>query len=275
MTPRRGSGQGLRVLLARVAGLFRGGRRDERLREEISHHLESLTAEYVRRGMPAAEARVAALRCFGSVANLTSDYSRQRGIPGVDALIQDVRFACRILLRDRGFAATATLVLGLGIGVNNMMFTLIYAATLRGLPIRDPGRVVHISTVDQRFPDRPLSFPEFEDVSGGTSTLSSAAAFLSAPVAVGDEGRGADRFDATYLSAHAFDLVGTSPLLGRMFSADEDQPGREFLVVLGHRAWWTRYRADPGIIGQRILVDGSPGNGHRRDAAALWLPNHG
>ena len=69
-----------------------------------------------------------------------------------------------MLARERGFAITSILVLGLGIGVNNMMFTLIYGTTMRGLPIPERDRVLHVSTVDQRFPDRPLTYPEFSEL---------------------------------------------------------------------------------------------------------------
>ena len=150
---------------------------------------------------------------------------------------QDVRFALRLLLRDRGFAATALLVLGVGIGVNNMMFTLIYSLTMRGLPIERADRVLHVSTFDRRFPDRPLSYPEFDEIRAGARNFTGIAAFVNAPVAVGDDGRAPDRFDATYLSSNAFGLVGTQPIRGRVFTIDDDRPGAAPLVLIGSAAW--------------------------------------
>ena len=79
-------------------------------------------------------------------------------------LMQDFGFAVRLLSRDRRFTIAAMLVLGLGIGVNNMYFTLIYGQTMRGLPIRDGDRVLAVSTINERGADRPLSYLEFEDV---------------------------------------------------------------------------------------------------------------
>ena len=79
-------------------------------------------------------------------------------------LAQDVRFAVRLLRRDRGFAATAVFVLGIGIGVNNMFYTILHAHTLRGLPIAGADRIVYITTFDDRSPDRALSYTDYEAI---------------------------------------------------------------------------------------------------------------
>src|SRR5918993_5211487 len=96
-------------------------------------------------------------------------------------LLQDIRFALRLLRRDRGFAATAVFVLAVGIGINNMFFTILYAHTLRGLPIADAARIVHISAIDDRSPDRPLSLAEFTAIRQ-SQTLAAVAALTAAPV---------------------------------------------------------------------------------------------
>ncbi len=281
MTLRRRSGQAsLRVVLSRLVGLFRPGSHDEELNQEIETHLELLVDDYVRRGISEADARNAACRAFGGVDRTKAAYRDQRGLPILDALMQDVRFALRLLVRDRGFAVTAILVLGLGIGVNNMMFTLIYGSTMRGLPIPEPDRVLHVSTFDQRFPDRPLSFPEFDELRAGARTFQGLAAFVNRPVAVSDEGRAADRFDGTYLSANAFGLVGTAPVLGRAFAEADDRPGAQPVAVLGASAWRSRYASDPAILGRSILVDGTattvvgvmPEPSRFPSTAQVWLP---
>ena len=85
-------------------------------------------------------------------------------MPLVDSLTQDVRFALRVLVRDRGFALTAILVLGLGIGVNTMLCTIICAHTLRGLPVTRADRILYVSAFDDRVNDRALSYPDLLDV---------------------------------------------------------------------------------------------------------------
>jgi predicted permease len=177
----------------------------------------------------------------------------------VDTPSQDLRFACRVLVRDRSFAATAVLVLAIGIGVNNMMFAMIYSSTtLRGLPIERPDRVLEISTFDQRFPNRALSYPEFDDLRRGVRLFAALAAFASAPLAVADEGRTPERFDGTYLTGNAFSLVGTAPSMGRGFIADDDRPGAVPVAILGNQAWRVRYGGDLSILGRTIFIDGQP-----------------
>lgn len=248
----------MRAWLWRILGLT-GRHSDEALQQEIDTHLALQAEEFERRGMSRRDARDAALRAFGGVEKTTSNYRRQRGLPLLDALGQDIRFACRMLMRDRGFAATAIVVLAIGIGVNNMMFTLIYGSTtLRGLPIERPDRVLEFSTFDQRFPNRALSYPEFDDLRRGVRLFAGIAAFASAPLAVADENRTPERFDGTYLTENAFSLVGTAPIMGRGLTADDDRPGAPPVAILGSRAWHSRYAGNPAILGRTILVDGQP-----------------
>jgi predicted permease len=173
-------------------------------------------------------------------------------------LLQDARFGVGVLLRDRGFALTAVAVLGLGIGVNNMMFTIIYAHTLRGFAVPNPDRVLYISTFDDRVPDRALSYPELEDLRTAARSFADLAAFISLPVAVGDEGRVPDRFEGTFVSPNAFDLLGLRPLRGRGFTPDDDRPGAANVALLGAGAWQSRYGGDTDVIGRTIAINGVP-----------------
>jgi putative ABC transport system permease protein len=270
----------MRAWLARVAGVFRGRRRDADLQQEIDTHLALLADELERRGITREDANVEARRAFGGVQRTRMAYREQLGFPIVDAFVQDVRFAVRMLTRERGFAITSILVLGLGIGVNNMMFTLIYGITMRGLPIPERDRVLHVSTVDRRFPDRPLTYPEFSELRDQARSFEGLAAYVTAPVALGDDGRAADRFEATYLTANAMTLVRTAPVLGRAFDDADDRPGAAAVAILGAAAWRARYAGDPSVLGLTVLVDGRPATviGVMPDpsrfpsTAEVWLP---
>jgi macrolide transport system ATP-binding/permease protein len=158
---------GIRVLFSRLLDLVFASRRERRLDEEIRHHLDLLTDQYLADGMTPVEARQAARRAFGGVEPMKEAYRDQRGLPLVDTLRQDFRFAIRLLNRHRGFAITAILVLGIGIGVNNMLFTMLNAHTLRGLPMPASHRVLWLSTVDDRGRERGLSFADYRDIAGG------------------------------------------------------------------------------------------------------------
>jgi putative ABC transport system permease protein len=270
----------IRVIVSRMLDLVLRRRRDDRLDEEIQGHLELLSEEYRARGMTAADARAAARRAFGGVDQMKAMYRDQRGLPVVDAVSQDLRFALRLLHRDRGFALTVVAVLGLGIGVNNMLFTIVNAHTIRGLPIPRPDRVLYVSTVDARNADRGVSYPDFEDVRRAAQSFVGLSAFINAPVAVGGDGRSAERFDGTFVSANAFAVLGVQPILGRAFTAEEDQPGAPAVAVLGSGAWRSRYAGDRAIIGRSILVNGAPATviGVMADrsgfpsTAQVWLP---
>src|SRR6185503_1148266 len=155
---------GIRVLISRVLDLLFSGRRERRLEEEIRDHLDLLAEQYIADGMTPVEARQAARRAFGGVEQMKETYRDERGLPFVDALRQDFRFAIRLLNRNRGFALTAVLVLGIGIGVNNMLFTILNTHTLRGLPIPSSHRVLWLSTVDDRGRDRGVSFADYQDI---------------------------------------------------------------------------------------------------------------
>jgi putative ABC transport system permease protein len=247
-----------RVFVSRALDLLRRSRRDARLDEEIEGHLALLTRDFLAQGLSPVDARVAARRAFGGVDQLESVYRDQRGLPFVDAFMQDVRFAARLLTRDRGFAVTAALVLGVGIGVNNMFFTIVNAHTIRGLPVSRASRIVYVSTSDDRNRDRGLSFPDFLDLRDRASSFVGLSAFTTAPAIVAGDGSPADRFTATFLSANAFELIGVRPVMGRGFVTADDRPGSPPVVMLGHAVWQSRYGSDPQSLGRSILVSGTP-----------------
>jgi predicted permease len=268
------------VLMSRVLDAILRRRRDSRLTEEITTHLELLTADYIARGLTPDDARAAARRAFGGVDQLKAVYRDQRGLPVVDALTQDLQFAWRLLGRDRGFSVTAVLVLGLGIGVNNMLFTILNAHTIRGLPLPNADRVAYISTFDDRNQDRGVSYPDYVDVRDSARSFVGLSAFTNAPATVSGDGRPAARFAATFVSANAFDLIGVRPVLGRGFAAEDDRSESPNVAMLGKSAWQSRYGGDPAVLGQAIVVDGAPativgvipeGSGFPT-SAEIWLP---
>jgi predicted permease len=254
-------------------------RKGDALNEEIDTHLSLLEDDYRRRGMSAADARDAARRAFGGVHKVRQLHRAERGLTLIDGAGQDIKFAMRVLRRDRGFALTAILVLGLGIGVNNMMFTIIYGHTLRTLPIERPERVLYVSTFDERVPDRPLSYPDLEDLQAAAN-FSGFTAFINAPAAVSDEGRTPERFDSAYVTANAFDVIGRTLVMGRTFAPDEERPGAPLVTLLSRAAWQSRYGGDHAILGRTILVNGTPATviGVVPDrsgfpsTAQIWLP---
>ena len=192
---------------------------------------------------------------------------------------QDLLFGLRGLGRDRGFSVTAILVLGLGIGVNNMLFTMIYGHTMRGLPIPRADRVLHISTIDDRGADRGLSDVQLDAIRS-VAALDGVAAFRTQPMIIGDQGRAPERLVGAYVSANAFALLGIAPIFGRGFAPEEDQPGAVPVVIIGDDVWQSRYASDASMLGRSIFVNGTPATvvGVMPDrsgfpsTAGVWLP---
>ena len=270
----------VRVLMSRALDLLFSRRRERRLEEEIRDHLDLLTEQFAATGLAPDDARAAARRAFGGVDQIKEAYRDQRGLPFVDVLGQDVRFAVRMMRRNRGFALTAVLVLGLGIGVNNMLFTIFSAHTLRGLPIRQSQRVLFISSLDNRGADRGLSFADYTDIRNAARRYRGIAAFRSGPMVVAGDGHAAERLDGAFVTANTFDLIGVQPVLGRGFAAPDDTPGAAGVAMLSRTAWATRYGSDPAVLGRTVTVNDRPvvligilpDRSGFPGTAGIWLP---
>jgi putative ABC transport system permease protein len=270
----------VRTFVSRLLDVILRRSRDERLADEVRTHLDLLANDLVARGMTPADAALAARKMFGNPDRVRIAHREQRGFSWIDSLAQDVRFALRLLTRERGFALTAILVLAVGIGVNNMFFAIVYAHKFRGLPIPQPGRVLSVSAFDDRAPDRLISLNEFDDLSREQTTFAGLAAYAAAAITVGDDNRTPDRFDAAYVSSNALGLLGIAPVIGTLPSADYDRSGTPAVVMLGVNAWQSRYNADTSIVGRTILINGMPADvvavlperAGFPSAAGVWLP---
>lgn len=270
----------IRAFVSRALDLVFRRRRDEALSEEIQSHLDRLTDDYVARGMTPADARTAARRAFGGVEQVKEAYRDQRGLPILDALAQDVRFAVRLLRKDRAFALSAVVVLAVGIGVNNMLFTILNAHTMRGLPITAVDRVVYVSSFDDRTADRGISYPDFVDLRNAARDVVGLSAFSSAPVVLGGDQRAPDRLEGAFVSQDGFGRLGIAPILGREFSPEDDRAGATPVVILGGGTWTSRYGAAPDVLGRSILVNGAPAvvvgvmpeRSGFPSTAEIWLP---
>jgi len=174
------------------------------------------------------------------------------------SFLQDLRYAVRLLVKDKWFTLVAATALALGIGVNNTVFTFVNAVLIRGLPFDDPDRIMSLGTRDARNRDGGVSYLEFQDWREGTKAFAGMAAFSGQTMNVSDEGRAPERFGGPYISGNAFKLIGERPILGRDFLPEDDRPGAPPVVILGNGIWKTRYGSDKSVIGRTIKINELP-----------------
>ena len=195
-------------------------------------------------------------------------------------VLQDLRFAVRLLVKERWFTLAAVLVLALGIGANNAVFTLVNAVLLRGLPFHDSDQIVLVQTRDTRGRNMGVSLADFEDWRSSARTFAGLSFVFSGSFNVSDEGRLPEQYPGPYVSANFFRMLGVAPVLGRDFAAEDDARGGPPVVMLGHSIWEQRYGSDPGVLGRTIRLNGVTATiiGVMPDGmkfpfeAELWLP---
>ena len=164
----------------------------------------------------------------------------------------DLRYAIRLLLKDKWFTVVAATALALGIGVNTAVFTFVNAVLIRGLPFDDPDRIIAISTTDLRNRQLGVSRLDFNDWRDSSKSFSGLALMLGTSVNVSDEGRVPEMFQGVYQSANLFQLIGVRPSVGRDFRPEDDQPGAAPVAIIGGGMWKNRYGSDPSIIGRTL-----------------------
>jgi len=171
------------------------------------------------------------------------------------SLWQDIRFAVRLLVKNRWFTIVAATALALGIAVNTAVFTFVNAVLIRGLPFDEPDRIIALGTTDTRNRQLGVSRLDFNDWRDASKSFAALALFLGSSVNVSDESRAPEQFQGVYQSAHLFQLIGVRSALGRDFRPDDDQPGAAPVVLIGGGIWKNRYGSDPSIIGRTIKVN--------------------
>jgi putative ABC transport system permease protein len=174
-------------------------------------------------------------------------------------LLQDIRYAVRSLWNSKGFTTVAILCLGFGIGLNATIFSVIDGVLLKPYPYADPDRILVVGTQNQRTDDRSgLSFLDMRDWKEANSVFTTIAAVTGRSLTIADRGGEPERYLGAAVSWDLFPLLGTSPVLGRGFTSEDDRPAAGPVVLLGYDLWTRRYRGDSQIVGASILINGAP-----------------
>ncbi|HWA96224.1 MAG TPA: ABC transporter permease, partial [Terracidiphilus sp.] len=241
---------------------------EQDLDDDVQAHVELATEENMQRGMSSNEARRAALRAFGGVTQTKEAYRIQRGVPFVETLWRDVRYALRRLGKSPAFTAIVVVTLALGIGANTAIFTLVQGIMLRSLPVADPSQLVRIGDrthccyfdgfesddgdfdlfsydLYKRFRDAAPEFDELAAVQAGGSGFS---------VRWGAEPAKALRTE--FVSGNYFGTLGVGAYAGRLLSPRDNLRGAAPVVVLSDAAWHTEFGGDTGVVGSTVYLQG-------------------
>lgn len=243
----------------RMRALFRRRAVEGELDEELRFHLEQSVQRYVDSGLPREKALRRARIEFGGVEQAKEKSRDARGVQFLETLFQDLRFSFRLLHKSPGFTTIVVLTLALGIGANTAIFSVVNAVLLRPLAYKDSPSLVNIwgKFEKQGLPLLPASEPEYWDLLDHNESFSQIAAYSlggnanltranAQPVHV-------SRASAT---ATLFPLLGVTPVLGRTFGPEEDQPGNSHFVLLSYTLWKSQFASDPHIVSQSIHLNG-------------------
>src|SRR5436190_17617704 len=171
-------------------------------------------------------------------------------------LFQDLRYAFRNLVRSKGFATVAILCLGFGVGLNATIFSLIDGVLLKPYPYTDPDRILVVGEQRPKSNDEAgLSYLDMRDWKEANSVFSTIAAVSGRSLTVSDGSGEPERYLGAGVSWDLFPMLGTHPMLGRDFTAEDDREGAANVVLLGYDIWTHRYGGATDAIGRSILVN--------------------
>ena len=242
----------LRLILSRLRAIFRGGRVESDIDEEIRAHIEMRTQDNIRSGMTHEEAQADALRRFGNIGHIKDLARDVRGGGMIETFLQDLRYGVRMLIKNPGFTVATVLTLALCIGANTAIFSVVDTVLLRPLPFQKPESLV-IATNRHRGNLIPtiVSYADFKDWSEHSDTLEMVSVMAWRSFIF--EGQsGLEMIPGTRVSTNFFNTIGVAPAIGRGFlPTDEGEEGQP-VAIISHQFWTTRLGADPDVLNKGL-----------------------
>ncbi len=249
----------LRSLPFRLRAFVQRGRLERDMNEELWSHFEQQVEENQRAGMSPEEARRAASIAFGSVDCVKEECRESWGVHFVDTLVQDCRVGLRGLVRNPGYTAVVVLTLGLGIGANSAIFSVVNGVLLRPLPYAHGDRIVALR---QELPkvgggDIGFSVLEVAELRRLSRSLDAVSEFHSMTFTLlgGEEPL---RVRTAVVSSGFFDLLGVLPVHGRLFRPEDEGHGAEPVLLLSHAYWKQAFGGDPAVLGRSFQMNDRP-----------------
>jgi putative ABC transport system permease protein len=245
-----------------LRGLFRRNRFEREMRDELQAHIARYIDDLTAAGLPAEEAERRARMEFGTVEAIREDCRQAVGLRWTDEFLRNLRFGVRLLGKNPGFVVTAVLTLGLCIGVNTAIFSVVDAALFRPLPFPEPDRLVMVARLFEHQGTSDANVSQdgsvWEDVRDHATDLEAAAYAGMSGGANLVAGRGVEFVQQQRVSAGLFHVLGVAPFVGREFTRAEDRQGGRAVTILSYGLWRRVFHADPGVVGKTVLLAGAP-----------------
>ena len=272
----------LSSLLRRWRALTRRDEMEQELDEEMRFHLDRDIEQNIKSGMTPEDARYAALKSFGGVDQSKEECRNARGVELIENTVRDVTFSLRVLLKSYGFTIVVILTLALGIGANTAIFSFANGILLRPLPYPQSDRLVVLdeTALKRGIDSMSVSYPNFLDWREQNTVFEDVATYYgTSRFSLTGEGEPL-QIRGTRINQGLFDLLRVSPQLGRTFTANEDRPEEDAVVILGHDLWQRTFGGDPNIVGKKITISnrartviGVMPQGFRfPEVSELWVP---
>src|ERR1700722_5413204 len=245
------------ALLQRISNLFSRSRVDSEIDAELRSHIEMRITDNIAAGMSRDDARRDAMLRFGNPTVTQERVMAADAALALSSVWTDLRYGLRQLRRSPGFTCVALVTLAFGIGANTAIFSLIDAALLKMLPVRDPQQLVQLKSINPGAPvDDQFSYPAYKAFRSRTQVFEGALAFRRMHnIDFEVDGHGG-LANGQFVSGNYFSALGVHAIQGRtLLSEDESVDGQNPVAVLGYDYWRSRFAMDPSVIGKRVLLN--------------------
>ena len=240
-----------------LRALFRGGRVEIDLADEVRLHVELETKKNIGAGLDPVEARRKAMIDFGGEERFKEQARDQRTTRPLEDVLMDLRYGLRQLRKHPGFTIVALFSLALGIGADTAIFSVVNSVLLKPFPFADPERIVMVEEYAEGERNPTFSPRDFLDLKEQSSTFAVVAGFRAGSMTLTGDGS-PERLQVHSVTADFFDIFGLLPAKGRFFEATPEEDAAGKMAVLSHGTWESRFGGDPAVTGRTLDLDGEP-----------------
>ncbi len=247
----------------RIATLFRRSQMNAEIEEELRSHIQHRADDLERSGLDRAQAERRARIEFGGHERFREECHEALGSNFIETLVQDLRFALRRLRKSPGFTAIAVLTLALGIGANTAIFSVIENVLFRALPFSASDQIVRIYSTKDSVPVGGSGAPspmDMRDFAQSNHTFDNMAVYDTwrKNVSFGDSDAEPEQMRVGLVPGTYFEILGVRPIMGRLFTEDENQVGKNYVAAISARLWKDRFGGDKAILGRKIIINDEP-----------------